>query len=82
METRTMKAHKSQFVRAVSGCDYIRNIDGLPVTRTEKGWRYWAKQEANRLTKKDNYTWHSSVCWVEHRQAFRISFCGQLEKNY
>lgn len=70
---------KPQQLPALIGEDFARGTGGAPITRTEKGWRHWARQEARRKTQRDGFTWHASVAWIEWRGCFRICFGGQPE---
>ena len=66
-------------MKAVCGCDYIRDDNWNPATKTEKGWLQWAEREAHRLSKRDNFQWHGVAAWIAPRNAYRISFAGQQE---
>jgi len=67
-------------LKALCGTDYVRGSDWSPKKRTEKGWELWAKREAAKMSKRDNFKWDGVVCWIQCRNAFRISFAGQKEK--
>lgn len=60
---------------AVEGLDFIRDENWRPKLRTRKGWELYARREAAK--KKPKGLWHGCVAWIEHRQAYRISYGGQ-----
>ncbi|MFA7287260.1 MAG: hypothetical protein WC055_00110 [Melioribacteraceae bacterium] len=66
-------------MKAIQGCDYIRGEDWKPKERSLNGWLLWARREAERKSKQDRFKWFSSTCFVESRNALRISFAGQPE---
>lgn len=72
---------KKSKMKALSGCDFVRNAKWDPQKRTEKGWALWAKREAARLSKRDRFGWNASLCHVERdgEKMLRISFGGQPE---
>ena len=56
---------KKSKMKALSGCDFVRNSKWVPQERTEKGWDLWAKREAARLSKRDGFKWNASRCHIE-----------------
>jgi len=75
-----MKPLPSQQVKCVCGCDYIRDVDGLPDKRTEKGWNYYAERLVSKKNKAQKFQWAYTLPWIEHRECFRLNFCGQEER--
>jgi len=60
---------------AYLGLGMVENSTGNPLYKTRSQWQKWADRQA----KKQGPFWTAVLCWVEHRQAFRISFAGQQE---
>ena len=65
-------------MKAICGCDFIRNSEWLPVEKSINGWLLWAKREATKKS-TGKTTWHPVCHYVEHRNAMRISFASQPE---
>lgn len=64
-------------MKAVCGCDYIRNEDGTPEEKSEAGWALWAERKAKRLSRQDGITWNAVVSYITWRNAMRVSFGAQ-----
>jgi len=75
-----MKPLPSQRLPALVGCGPVTGPGGAVVTMTESGWRYWARLEAARKSKRNRFVWHGIVAWIEERGCWRISFAAQEEK--
>jgi hypothetical protein len=72
-----MKPHISWSIAAVDGCDYVREDCGRIVKRTEAGWKAYIARIAKQKSKMDGMTWVGVLCWVERRDAWRISYASQ-----
>ena len=63
---------------AYCGLGLVENKNHQPVYKTRQQWQRWADKEARKSTKKA--TAYGLVAWIDHRQAYRISFAGQPVK--
>lgn len=64
-------------MKALCGCDYIRDGEGTPIDKNLAGWKVWADREAKRHSKRDGVLWHASVAYIIWRDAYRVSFGAQ-----
>ena len=74
-----MRPPVSYHAPALCGCDFVRDGNGLIEKKTYKGWVSWAGRRAKSLSRLDSFSWTPVVCWIDWRDAYRISFAGQEE---